>query len=1015
MSTEIPAKTGARFRTPPRARQVIDRRRLARELRGHVEGEVRFGPGDRALYAQTGSNYRQLPVGVVIPRTVEDVVATVAVCREHGAPVLSRGGGTSLAGQCVNTAVVLDFSKYLNRVLEVDPARRLARVEPGVVLDRLRDEAERTANLTYGPDPSTHNHCTLGGMIGNNSCGTHSVMAEFYGPGPLTADQVVELDVLTYRGERFRVGRGDAGLPAEIAAKLHALADRHADRIRDVYPAIPRRVSGYNLDRLLAEHEFDVAGALVGTESTCVTVLEATVELIDSPRARSLVVLGYVDAATAGDHVPEVREHRPLALEGVDDVLLEDMALVGLHERDLSLMPDGHGFLLVEFGGDTKEEADAKAEALIAAAKKHSGLVGSKLYDDPPAEQHVWEVREAGLGATAFIPGKPDTYEGWEDSAVPPERVGDYLRALRRLAGRYGYESALYGHYGQGCIHARWNFDLVTRDGIRTYRRFLDEASDLVLSMGGSLSGEHGDGQSRAELLPKMFGDELVEAFREFKSVWDPDWKMNPGKVVDPYGITENLKLGTTYSPPPVQTRFAYPHDGGSFAHATTRCVGIGNCRRDSGGVMCPSYMVTREEKHSTRGRAHLLWEMLNGEELELWRSEEVFDALDLCLACKGCTHDCPVSVDMPTLKAEFLSHHYEGRLRPRHAFAFGLVDRAAAAASRLPELANLLTRAPLLGTGIKHAIGMAPERELPPFAPLTLRDWFRARGGTVNRTGPKVILWPDTFNNFFHTEVGVAAVEALEAAGCRVVLPTSRLCCGRPLYDYGMLGLARRYLERIVAELRDELRAGTPVVGVEPSCVAVFKDELPKILPGDEDALRLARQSHHLADYLLARVDEDGWRPERLTGRALLHGHCHHRATGGVEPERKVLERIGLEVEQLQTTCCGMAGSWGFEAGHYQVSMQIAEHSLLPALREAPPDALVVADGFSCRTQVEQARIGRRALHFAQVLQLARDGRVGDRPQPSRRRRAARVALLGGAVLAGAAAARAASRGPER
>jgi len=979
----IPAKTDPRFRTPPRARERLDRERLERELRGHITGEVRFSPGDRALYTTGGSNYRYLPIGIVIPKTVEDVVAAVAVCRDHGAPVLSKGGGTSLAGQSANVAVVIDFSKYLNRILEIDPGRRTARVEPGLILDHLRHPAEKEHGLTYGPDPSTHDHCTLGGMIGNNSCGTHSVMSEFHGPGPLTSDQVVELEVLTYRGERFRVGRDGHDLPDELAAKLHGLADRYGDRVRERYPQIPRRVSGYNLDQLLPENGFNVAGALVGTECTCVTVLEATVELIPSPAVRSLVVLGYEDAPTAGDHVPDVREHRPLACEGVDDILMQDMALVGLHDEDLSLLPEGRGHLLVEFGGETKEEADEKAEALIGAAKKHKGLKGWKLYDDPKSEQHLWDVREAGLGATAFIPGKPDTYEGWEDSAVPPERVGDYLRELKQLASKYGYESALYGHYGQGCIHARWNWDLVTHDGIKTFRRFLDDASDLVLSMGGSLSGEHGDGESRAELLPKMFGDELIEGFREFKSIWDPDWKMNPGKVVDPYPITENLRLGTSYRPPRVKTHFSFPQDGGSFAHATTRCVGIGKCRRTDGGVMCPSFQVLREEKHSTRGRARILWEMLNGGELELWRDQEVFESLDLCLACKGCTNDCPVSVDLPTLKAEFLSHYYSRRVRPRHAFAFGLIDQASRLASRMPEAVNFLTQTPGLASMAKWAAGMAPEREFPTFAPLTLRDWFQARGKR-NPGGPKVILWPDTFNNYLHADVGVAAVEALEAAGFRVTMPRGHLCCGRPLYDYGMLRLARRYLERVLGSLRDEIRAGTPIVGIEPSCLAVFKDELPKLLPDDEDGRRLCKQSFHFAEFLQEHAE--GWEPPQLHRSAILHGHCHHRATGGVDGEQKLLERMGVQVEKLETTCCGMAGSWGFEAGHHELSMRIGEHSLLPKVRQAPLDALIVADGFSCKTQIEQSGIGRRAMHVAQALQLAVDhGPAGPAGAPER------------------------------
>jgi FAD/FMN-containing dehydrogenase/Fe-S oxidoreductase len=945
----------------------LDTRRLERDLRGVVQGEVRFTPGDRALYTTGGSNYRSLPIGIVIPKTLDDVVAAVEVCRAHDAPLLSRGGGTSLAGQIANTAVILDFSKYLNRVLDIDPERRLARVEPGAILDHLRDDAQDRCGLTYGPDPSTHTHCTFGGMIGNNSCGTHSVMSEFHGPGPLTADNVEELEILTYRGERLRVCRNGDGLPAELADKLRGLAERYGDLVRTRFPKIPRRVSGYNLDRLLPEHGFDIAAALCGTESTCVTILEATVRLIDSPPCRALVILGYQDAATAGDNVMDVREHEPLALEGVDDILIEDMWLVGLHDKEISMLPDGHGFLLVEFGGETKEEADEKARALMAEAKRHRGLMDMKLYDDQTQEQHVWEVREAGLGATAFIPGKPDTYEGWEDSAVPPERVGDYLRDLHRLGKKYDYHSALYGHYGQGCIHARWNFDLTTKDGIAKFRRFLDDASDLVLAYGGSLSGEHGDGQSRAELLPKMFGDELVEGFREFKSIWDPDWKMNPGKVVDAYRITDNLRLGTSYNPPRLRTHFAYENDRGSFAHATTRCVGIGNCRKTHGKVMCPSYMVTREEKHTTRGRARILWEMLNGGELTMWRDEEVFESLDLCLACKGCTNECPVHVDLPTLKAEFLSRYYAGRRRPRHAYAFGLIDQVARMASRAPHLVNLLTQTPGLSPLAKRAAGMAPERQFPRFAARTLQAWFWSRGER-NTLGRRVVLWPDTFTNYFHPEIGIAAVEVLEAAGCYVTMPRGHLCCGRPLYDYGMLRLARRYLERVLAALRDDLRAGVPVIGVEPSCIAVFKDELRKLMPTNEDARRLAAQSFHFPDFLLEQLNSGA---ATLPGDALVHGHCHHQATGGLKSEYELLRRFGLELECPDSGCCGMAGSFGFEAHKYELSQACGERVLFPAVRAASRGTLIVADGFSCRTQIEQAT-GRKALHVAQVVRRA-------------------------------------------
>jgi FAD/FMN-containing dehydrogenase/Fe-S oxidoreductase len=999
----VPTKPDPRAATPPVATVEVDVRSLRHELRRSTEAEIRFSDGDRAIYSTGGSNYRQLPIGVVIPRSVDDVIEAVRVCREHGAPLLPRGGGTSLAGQCCNVAVVLDFSKYLNQVLAIDADARLARVQPGLILDHLREPAEQEHQLTFGPDPSTHDHCTFGGMIGNNSCGVRSVMAQFYGPGPRMSNNVHELDVLLYDGRRLRVGKGTSGDP-EIDRRLTELRDRYADEIRARYPDIPRRVSGYNLDDLLPENGFDVAAALTGTEGTCAVVLEATVHLLASPKHRSLLVLGWHSEYEAADHVMKVLEHKPTGLEGVDHVLIEDMKAVGMHPQDIELMPEGQGWLLVEFGGEDEDEADGKAHDLVRELKLDSNPpVGVKLFDDPQLEQHVWEVREAGLGATAFIPGKPDTYEGWEDSAVPPERLGEYLRRLRKLAKKYDYDSALYGHYGQGCVHARWNFDLKSAPGIRKFRSFLDEASDLVLELGGSLSGEHGDGQSRAELLPKMFGPELIDAFREFKSIWDPDWKLNPGKIVDAYRITENLRLGPNYAPPPLKTHFAYERDHGSFEHAALRCVGIGKCRRTDGGVMCPSYMVTREEKHTTRGRARILWEMVNGEDLELWRSDEVLEALDFCLSCKGCTHDCPVNVDMPTLKAEFLSHYYEGRFRPRHAYAFGLVDQAARLASKAPGLANLL--APVA----KRAAGVHPERQLPRFAPVTLRDWYAQRG-THNPDGRKVILWADTFTNHFHTDVGVATVEALEDAGFRVVIPDGHLCCGRPLYDYGMLSLAGRYLDRVLSALRDDIRAGTPVVGAEPSCVAVFKDELTQMRPRDEDAARLSKQTFHLAEFL----QQEGYKPPPLMRNVVLHEHCHQRATGGIDPDRKLLEAMGADVEVRESGCCGLAGAWGYERGHYDVSMKCGERVLLPKVREASAETLVVTAGFSCRSQIEQAT-NRRALHVAQAIQLARDHGAGGppgafperaaapKPRPSSAQRARRAAAV--AVVAGAGA----------
>jgi FAD/FMN-containing dehydrogenase/Fe-S oxidoreductase len=963
-------------------RLSIKSEHLERALRAAVTGEVRFDDGSRALYATDGSNYRQVPIGVVIPRTKDDIIATVETCRKYGAPVLSRGGGTSLAGQCCNVAVVMDMSKYLYHVLEVDPHRKTARVEPGCVLDYLRNETEKH-HLTFGPDPSTHNHNTLGGMIGNDSCGVHSVMC---GPEHArTADNVHELEVLTYDGLRIRVGPtseeelariiAEGGRRGEIYGRLKSLRDRYEDKIRARFPKIPRRVSGYNLPYLLPENGFHLARALVGTEGTCVTVLEATLRLIDSPPARSLLVLGYPDGYTAGDHVPEVMAHHPTGCEGIDDKLIGYMKTKHMHPQDVEILPEGGGWLLVEFGGQTKEESDGKARALIAELKGKANAPSMKLFDNKEEEEHIWTVRESGLGATARIPDQPDFWPGWEDSAVPPEKVGAYLRDLRKLLGEFGYDAALYGHFGQGCIHCRIDFDLYTHDGVEHWRKFLDRAADLVVSYGGSISGEHGDGQARAELLPKMFGNELVEAFREFKSVWDPEWKMNPGKVVDAYRITENLRLGENYNPWRPETHFKFPGDDHrSFARATLRCVGVGKCRRVDTGTMCPSYMVTREEKDCTRGRARLLFEMMQRDVISGWKSEAVHDALDLCLACKGCKGDCPVNVDMATYKAEFLSHYYAGRLRPRSAYAIGLIHWASLLAGSVPWLANFFTQTPLLASAAKAMAGIAPQRRIPPYASEPFKKWFQRRRGIHNESAsdeskPVVILWADTFNNFFHPRTAQAAVEVLESAGYRVRVPKKNLCCGRPLYDYGMLDLAKHLLGQTLDALRSQIRAGVPVVVLEPSCAAVFRDELVNLYPNDEDAERLSKQTMLLSEFLDKRIDN--YESPKLTRKAIVHGHCHHRAVMKMTSEEKILKKMGLDYTLLDSGCCGMAGGFGFEKEHYDVSIKVGERVLLPAVRQAEADTLIIADGFSCREQIAQTT-DRRALHLAEVIRMA-------------------------------------------
>jgi FAD/FMN-containing dehydrogenase/Fe-S oxidoreductase len=950
---------------------VVDSNGLASALRGHVRGDVRFDNGSRALYATDGSNYRQVPIGVVLPRDADDVIATILLAREYGAPVLCRGGGTSLAGQCCNIAVVLDFTKYMNNIIEVDPARRIARVQPGVVLDRLRGAAEQH-HLTFGPDPATHDRCTLGGMIGNNSCGVHSVMAG------KTDDNIEELEILTYDGLRIKVGQtsevelekiiGEGGRRGEIYAGLKRLRDTYSDLIQKRYPDIPRRVSGYNLNYLLPENGFQVARALVGSEGTCVTVLEASCRLVESPPERVLLVIAYSDIFQCADRVPEVMAHHPIGLEGVDDLLVDFTKRKHLNLEGLALLPPGGGWLFAEFGATTAAEAESQARALMQSLSRGPAPPQMRLFDKRAAKP-VWEVRESALGATSNVPGEPPGWEGWEDSAVTPDKLGSYLRDLHKMMIGYGYRSALYGHFGHACVHMRINFDLESTQGIAKYRKFAEEAADLVIGYGGSLSGEHGDGQSRAELLPKMFGPELVQAFREFKALWDPNWKMNPGKVVEPYRLDENLRLGADYKPWQPQTHFQFPEDHGSLAHATLRCVGVGKCRHDEGGVMCPSFRVTREEEHSTRGRAHLLWEMTKGDVIrDGWRDQHVKDSLDLCLACKGCKSDCPVGVDVATYKAEFLSHYYEERRRPRSAYAFGNIATWARLASKAPSLINLTTQLPFLRNVAKLVAGIPQQRRIPAFAPQTFRHWFSSRQAR-NPEGAPVLLWPDTFNNYFLPGTATAAVEVLESAGYRVILPKIQLCCGRPLYDWGMLDRAKNLLLKILNALKFEIEQGTPIVVLEPSCAAVFRDELLNLFPKDERAHRLSQQTFLLSEFLEQKAKH--FQLPKLSRQAIVHGHCHHKSVMGMTDEESVLRKVGIDFQTPAPGCCGMAGAFGFEADKYEISVAIGELELLPAVRRASPDCLIIANGFSCREQIAQCT-NRRTLHLSEVIQMA-------------------------------------------
>ncbi|MFF4271076.1 FAD-binding and (Fe-S)-binding domain-containing protein [Streptomyces sp. NPDC001536] len=930
---------------------------LEADLRKAVRGDVGFDVTSRALTTMDASNYRRVPLGVVAPRDAEDVAAVLEVCRERGVPVVARGGGTSIAGQATGTGVVLDFTRHMNRLLSLDPGSRTAVVQPGLVLDRLQ-EAAAPHGLRFGPDPSTHSRCTLGGMIGNNSCGSHSVA---WGT---TADSVRELDVVTARGRRLRLGQGWAGAPEG----LRELVEGDLARLRTGFPELPRRISGYALDALLPERGADVARSFCGSEGTLGIVTEAVVRLVESPRARALAVLGYPDEAAAAEAASGLLPHGPLTVEGMAaDLVPSAVAL-----------PRGGAWLFVETGGDTEAEARALAQTIVRAAD----VMDAVVVTDPAGQRALWRIREDASGTATRMPDGSEAWPGWEDCAVPPARLGAYLRDFRGLLGEHGLRGTPYGHFGDGCIHVRIDFDLLTDAGVGRFRHFSEELADLVAAHGGSLSGEHGDGQARAELLPRMYGEELVELFGRAKGVWDPDDLLNPGMLVRPAPLDSNLRF-SVLPREPVDVTFGYPADGGDFSAAVRRCVGVAKCRTTSASgssVMCPSFRATGEEEHSTRGRARLLHEMLAGELVtDGWRSEEVRDALDLCLSCKGCRSDCPVGVDMATYKAEFLHHHYEGRRRPAAHYAMGWLPvwLRAVARTRTARVVNALASVRPLAAVAKRLGGIAPERGIPRVATKTFSRSFRPRGD-----GPRgrAVLWPDTFTEHLSPEVGRAAVRVLEAAGVSAVLPPTlvpsarfspftahrgRVCCGLTYVSTGQLDRARTVLRRTLDLMAPVLETDLLVVVLEPSCAAALRTDLPELLHDDERAARLASRVVTFAE-ALERLAPD-WRPPRLDRPVAGQTHCHQHAVLGDAAERRLREAAGLTGE-LTGGCCGLAGNFGFEKGHFEVSRTCAEDQLLPAVRDAADGTAILADGFSCRTQLEQLA-GVRGRHLAEVL----------------------------------------------
>ncbi|MBL1110288.1 FAD-binding oxidoreductase [Streptomyces sp. 5-8] len=1015
---------------------VADVAGLAGALRKAVRGEVGFDVTARALVTMDASNYRRVPLGVVAPRDADDVAAVLEVCRARGVPVVARGGGTSIAGQATGTGVVLDFTRHMTGLLELDPGSRTAVVQPGLVLDRLQ-EAAAPHGLRFGPDPSTHGRCTLGGMIGNNSCGSHSVA---WGT---TADNVRDLSVVTARGQRLRPGPGWAGAPDG----LRPLAEAGLARLRTGFPDLPRRISGYALDALLPEKGADVARSFCGSEGTLGILTEAVVALVESPPARALAVLSYADESAAAEAAAGLLAYGPLTVEG----MAADLVPAGAG------LPAGGAWLFVETGGRTPAEARARAEEVVRAAD----VVNALVVTDAAAQRVLWRIREDASGTATRMPDGTEAWPGWEDCAVPPARLGGYLRDFRALLSAHGLRGTPYGHFGDGCIHVRIDFDLLTEAGVGRFRRFSEELADLVVAHGGSLSGEHGDGQARAELLPRMYGAETVALFERAKAVWDPDDLLNPGMLVRPARLDENLRF-SVLPRRPVDVAFGYPADGGDFRAAVRRCVGVAKCRTTTAtgpAVMCPSFRATGEEEHSTRGRARLLHEMLAGEVVtDGWRSTEVRDALDLCLSCKGCRSDCPVGVDMATYKAEFLHHHYAGRRRPAAHHSMGRLPQWLrwTARTRTAAVVNALAAVRPLARLGKRLGGIAPEREIPRLATRTFTDWWRGRTparptgdepgrGAVGTSGPGargvpapgdgnlpatgagdavvrgaeglpgrgagdavvrgvedrpgrgagdlVVLWPDTFTEHLSPSVGRAAVRVLEAAGLRVTLPPTllpgrgtlgdgrtraatalltarraRVCCGLTYISTGQLDRARTVLRRTLDLMEPVLRAGVPVVVLEPSCAAALRTDLPDLLPDDPRAARLSAAVRTFAETL--ELHAPHWTPPAVGRPVAGQTHCHQHAVLGDTADRRLRTAAGLTGD-LSGGCCGLAGNFGFEKGHFEVSRACAEEQLLPSVRRAPEGTVVLADGYSCRTQLEQLA-GIRGRHLAEVLAQA-------------------------------------------
>jgi len=957
--------------TPVSPSEPADPRPLAASLRAAGVADVLVDEASRAHYSSDASLYRLVPMAVVRPRHVDDVAATLGVCAESSVPVVARGAGTSVAGNAIGTGVVLDFSRHMDQVLDLDPASGRARVQPGVVQATLQRAAGQHG-LLFGPDPSTMSRCTIGGMIGNNACGSRTLG---YGR---TSDNVTGLDVLTASGAALRLQSGvdprtsNHGDGARILTELGDVVGSGLATIRTEFGTFGRQVSGYALEALLPENGFDVTRFLVGSEGTLGVVTEATVRLVTAPQERVLVVLGFAEIATAGDATMAVLAHGPTACEGLDarivDVVRRRRGPAAVPE-----LPRGGAWLFVELAGESAGDVLPAARTLVESVD----ALDSRTVTDPAEAAALWGIRADGAGLSGRSTTNHPAHAGWEDAAVPPGHLGAYLREFDALLDNHGLAGFPFGHFGDGCLHVRLDFPLDRPDGTARFRAFLDDAADLVVRYGGSLSGEHGDGRARSDLLPRMYSPAALDLFRAVKHVFDPAHLLNPGVLVDPVPATESLR---TPAAPALRRNlaFAYEEDDGDFAQAVHRCTGVGKCRADNDqGVMCPSFVATRNEKDSTRGRARVLQEMVNGSFVkDGWSSAAVHESLDLCLACKGCASDCPTGIDMATYKAEVLHQTYRRRLRPRSHYSLGWLPRWSRLASRAPRLANALMRTPGLSGLALRAAGVDPRRGVPAFAERSFRQTHDP--SAAEHLEP-VVLFVDTFTNYFSPSAAHAAVRVLAAAGYRAQLVERQHCCGLTWITTGQLDAARRLLGLTVDSLAEHAAAGVPIVGLEPSCTAVLRSDAVELL-GSGQARLVARSVFTLSELLT----KSGWQPPDLGGLDVIaQPHCHHHAIMGWEADRALLASANARVTAL-AGCCGLAGNFGVERGHYEVSVAVAEQHLLPAIRRSP-SSVVLADGFSCRTQLADLA-DRPAQHLAELLASALvpappDTRIEDSP----------------------------------